>query len=94
MKRPNYRGKPRRRFSFDFVEVVSLSFGVFAASSLFVISRSSVRFRPVAPMNLGCDPETWVTQCTGYMGDNLGRMGCRAVPAAAFQDQNIPSRNP
>src|SRR5216684_8889738 len=42
----------------------------------YLLSRGSrVRVSPGAPYLVGSDPETCVTECTGYLGNNFGRNG-------------------
>jgi PAS domain-containing protein len=38
------------------------------------------------------NPETWVTECTGYMGDNLGPKGLE-VPEPGYRDRSSLDHN-
>jgi putative endonuclease len=49
---------------------------------------------PGAPDWRGSNPDTWVTERTGYIGNNLGPNGFPAVPAPESRDRSIPDRNP
>src|SRR5437899_3753501 len=37
--------------------------------------RSVVRVHPGPPFPCGSNPDTWVTECTGYIGNNFGPNG-------------------
>src|ERR1700720_3223037 len=40
-----------------------------------ITQKSAVQIRPSQPSLNGSSPETWVTECTGYMGNSFGPKG-------------------
>ncbi len=46
---------------------------------------------PLSPTNLfRSDPDTWVTECTGYIGDNLGPNGLSSGSSARVSRSKYP----
>jgi hypothetical protein len=44
-------------------------------TAILIRARSVVQVHPGPTFKSGSDPETWVTECTGYIGDTFGPNG-------------------